>query len=38
MGHDDVAEADAGSGADEDAMKPITRDVIEEKFMLLGLS
>ena len=26
------------AGADEYAMKPITRDVIEEKFMLLGLS
>jgi two-component system chemotaxis response regulator CheY len=26
------------AGADEYAMKPITRDVIEEKFLLLGLS
>jgi len=26
------------AGADEYAMKPITRDVIEEKLMLLGLS
>ena len=26
------------AGADEYAMKPITREVIEEKFMLLGLS
>jgi PleD family two-component response regulator len=26
------------AGADEYAMKPITREVIEEKLMLLGLS
>ena len=37
MGHDDVAEAEDGSGSDGDAVKPIT-DVTEAKSMLLGLS
>ena len=37
MGHDE-AQAEDGSGAAGYAMKQIVRDVIEEQFMLLGLT